>query len=133
MCHYCTLRVIIPSWLLFAVINGILIFGVAICIPVVFCVLIIQLPMFFPLYLFLSMPVSQNLLCFFSTVSHISRLFLSCVFKFFLISLTYLSRSFILDYKGILPRFHTWLFLPLMQILGIELMSCAYKATTLLA
>lgn len=26
MCHYCTLRVIIPSWLLFAVINGVLIF-----------------------------------------------------------------------------------------------------------
>lgn len=82
-------------------------FSVAICIPVVFCVLIIWLPICFPLYLFLSMPVSQK--CVFGFFHE--QLFLSCVFKFFLISLTYLSRTFILDYKGILPRYHTLLFL----------------------
>lgn len=86
MCHYCTLRVIIPSWLLFAVISGVLIFfSVAICIPVVFCVLIIWLPICFPLYSILSMPVSQNVFLVFSWC----HTYPDCSFPVFLNSFSY--------------------------------------------
>lgn len=50
---------------------------------------------------------------FFHGVTHIPIVPFLCFFKFFLISLTYLSRTFILNYKGILPHYHTLLFLPL--------------------
>lgn len=51
----------------------------------VFCVLIIWLPTFFPLYLFLSMPVSQNVLLFFSWC----HTFPDCSFPVFLNSFSY--------------------------------------------